>query len=122
NEALDAMLRYDWPGNIRELKNCIERMMAFNSGPLLHFDDLPTSIAFDARQRGAAQAAVVNGPSAPPVPAPVILNGIVPLGELERIAIRHAIEHTKGDRTTAAQLLGIGRTTLYRKLKEYRLE
>jgi DNA-binding NtrC family response regulator len=47
---------------------------------------------------------------------------IVPLHELEKRAIRHALLHTRGDRTTAAQMLGIGRTTLYRKLKEYQLE
>jgi DNA-binding NtrC family response regulator len=47
---------------------------------------------------------------------------IVTLHELERHAIQHALEHTRGDRTVAAQLLGIDRTTLYRKLKEYRME
>jgi DNA-binding NtrC family response regulator len=46
----------------------------------------------------------------------------VPLQELEKRAIQHAIQHTRGDCTVAAQMLGIGRTTLYRKLKEYRLQ
>jgi DNA-binding NtrC family response regulator len=50
------------------------------------------------------------------------VNDVVPLHELERRAIQHALTRTNGDRTTAAQLLGIGRTTLYRKLKEYRME
>jgi DNA-binding NtrC family response regulator len=48
--------------------------------------------------------------------------GVVPLQELERRAIAHALKETRGDRTTAAQLLGIGRTTLYRKLKEYQID
>ena len=107
---------YHWPGNVRELKNCLERMMAFNSGPLLHFGDLPSTLVNYVRARslgGLATAAVAGG-------APV--NGVVPLHELERRAIQHALTHTHGDRTTAAQLLGIGRTTLYRKLKEYRME
>jgi len=49
------------------------------------------------------------------------LPGVIPLPELERRAIVNALEYTKGDRAIAAHLLGIGRTTLYRKLKEYRL-
>jgi two-component system response regulator HydG len=47
---------------------------------------------------------------------------VLPLMELEKRAIRHALVYTKGDRATAAQLLGIGRTTLYRKLKEFGIE
>ena len=49
------------------------------------------------------------------------LPGVIPLNELERRAIMNALEYTKGDRAVAAHLLGIGRTTLYRKLKEYQL-
>lgn len=119
-DAMDAMIAYDWPGNIRELKNCLERMMAFNSGPLLHFGDLPNAVGSGARARneiGLAAAATVGmrsaaGPLFPQQP-------VVSMQELERRAIQHALQHTKGDRTVAAQLLGIGRTTLYRKLKEY---
>lgn len=95
--------------------------MAFNSGPLLHFADLPSALVNYIRARsigGMATAAVAGGEP--------VRSGwpetVVPLHELERRAIRHAIEHTHGDRTVAAQLLGIGRTTLYRKLKEYRME
>ena len=128
--ALEAMLDYHWPGNIRELKNALERMMALNSGPLLHFADLPTGVANDALARGAtgfASAAVaggrmVTGPLQQSAPQMMVQTEVVPLVELERRAIKHALEHTRGDRTTAAQLLGIGRTTLYRKLKEYRME
>ena len=47
------------------------------------------------------------------------MHGVVPLHELERQAIEHALQQTQGDRTEAALLLGIGRTTLYRKLKDY---
>jgi len=53
--------------------------------------------------------------------APAPANGVIPLQELEKRAIVHALRQTNGDRTTAASLLGIGRTTLYRKLKEYRI-
>ncbi len=121
NEATDAMMKYDWPGNVRELMNCLERMMSFNSGPLLHFTDLPTAVMnFTRAEAQNGLAATANGVSrvALPILPP---NGVIPLQELERRAIRQALEHTHGDRTTAAQLLGIGRTTLYRKLKEYAL-
>jgi DNA-binding NtrC family response regulator len=95
-------------------------MMSFNSGPLLHFADLPTGIANHARAGSAAgfvsAAAAVGGQAAPP------FRSVVPLHEMEKSAIRRALEHTRGDRTLAAQMLGIGRTTLYRRLKEYQLE
>jgi DNA-binding NtrC family response regulator len=125
NEALDAMLTYDWPGNVRELQNCIERMVTMNSGPLLHVSDLPTALQnhLAARRAGQMSAAVSGDPGPAPVPrlqaAPA--SGIIPLMELERRAILAALDYTKGDRVMAAYLLGIGRTTLYRKLKEYRL-
>jgi DNA-binding NtrC family response regulator len=128
NEAMDAIMAYDWPGNIRELKNCLERMMAFNSGPLLHFADLPSSVQNYARMgKGAMSAAAgAGGLTEVPMPgrsAPVVMSSqiVVPLQELERQAIQHALAQTHGDRTVAAQLLGIGRTTLYRKLKEFEL-
>ena len=125
-DAMDALLDYSWPGNIRELKNCLERMMAFNSGPLLHYEDLPTSVAFHMRAKGggaafaAAAGGMVTGRTAVSAPA-FPQQQVVPLEELERRAISHALEHTKGDRTVAAMLLGIGRTTLYRKLKDYQI-
>ncbi len=116
NDAMEAIIDYDWPGNVRELKNCLERMMAFNSGPLLHFADLPSALVNHARARSLGVLATAAAAGGEPV------NGVVPLHELERRAIQHALTHTHGDRTVAAQLLGIGRTTLYRKLKEYRME
>ena len=127
HEAMDAMNDYDWPGNIRELKNCLERMMAFNSGPLLHFADLPTGVTSSVRaQRAGGIAAVAAGGGAHAIgialATPVFAQqSVLPLQELERRAIQHALQHTKGDRTVAAQLLGIGRTTLYRKLKDYQI-
>jgi len=125
NEALEAIMRYDWPGNIRELKNCLDRMIALNSGPLLHFADLPTNVTTNLRSPMAAEASAaavgMNRPLALPSLA-MAPTGVVPLQELERRAIAHALKETRGDRTTAAQLLGIGRTTLYRKLKEYQID
>jgi DNA-binding NtrC family response regulator len=140
-EALEVILNYDWPGNVRELENCIQHMVAINSGPLLHVTDLPSSLqnfmlqkksqylmAAAGVPRGPVDFAVSESPLMEPQPAvtPAFgtaanLPGVIPLSELERRAIVNALEYTKGDRAVAAHLLGIGRTTLYRKLKEYQL-
>jgi DNA-binding NtrC family response regulator len=102
-------------------------MVAFNSGPLLHFADLPTGVANGSRvgqPTGLAMAASASNASeygnlrtaSNPAPSQT---GVFPLQQVERRAIEQALAYTRGDRTTAAHLLGIGRTTLYRKLKEY---
>jgi len=96
------MLDYDWPGNVRELENCLERACAMNSGPVIHLIDLGTSLQ---SPRPAARSA--SG------------NGLATLADLEKNAIFAALQHTHGDKLQAADLLGIGKTTLYRKLKEY---
>jgi len=118
-------------------------MAAINSGPLLHLGDLPSNLRnyltekkaqylmatagtqFTAPPGSDGSAAGTDGSSAgPPADPRAIQNApvVVPLLELERRAIVNALEYTKGDRSVAAHLLGIGRTTLYRKLKEYQLE
>jgi two-component system response regulator HydG len=102
DEALRRMLEYDWPGNVRELENCLERACAMNSGPVIHVIDLGTPLQLP---RSAA--------------APTSGNGVATLADLEKSAILAALQHTHGDKLQAADLLGIGKTTLYRKLKEY---
>jgi DNA-binding NtrC family response regulator len=133
-EAMEVMLSYEWPGNVRELENCIQHMVAINSGPLLHLGDLPSNLQNHIIQKksqflmaaAAAQTTAAGGESAANG-APTQVTGlqslpvVIPLAELERRAIMNALEYTKGDRAVAAHLLGIGRTTLYRKLKEYQL-
>jgi len=106
DEAIKALLAYDWPGNVRELENCLERTCAFTSGPVINVVDLPPAVA------GAQAAVSGNGHE----------NGrpkIVPMAELERQTILNAIAELNGDKLQAARLLGIGKTTLYRKLKDY---
>jgi DNA-binding NtrC family response regulator len=125
-EAMNAIMAYDWPGNIRELKNCIDRMVALNSGLLLHFVDLPSNVAQNGRPQeppyrtmAAAAGAASGHPGLRTISLLTAQGGVLPLQEVERRAIEQALTFTQGDRTTAAHLLGIGRTTLYRKLKEY---
>ena len=133
-ETLEAMLSYDWPGNVRELENCIQHMVAINTGPLLHAAELPSmlqnhliakkaqSLSVAVGFTAAAEAARGSAGSTSIAAAPEgALSAIIPLTQMERQAIMEALEYTKGDRAIAANLLGIGRTTLYRKLKEYQL-
>jgi len=117
-ECLDAMMSYAWPGNVRELENCIQRMVAMNSGPLLHTADLPSALHTHLEAGNANAAPLLNqtAETDPRTGEPVLS-----LSEIEKRAIQRALEYTKGDRAMAAHLLGVGRTTLYRKIKEYRL-
>ena len=137
-EALESLLSYEWPGNVRELENCVQHMVAINSGPLIHVLDLPSTLqnhVVARRSQGIADSpgampeseapAVIadNGPRpVQPITSEKLTPPIVSLSELEKRAIVSALEYTKGDRAVAANLLGIGRTTLYRKLKEYQLD
>ena len=116
-ELLAAMIAYDWPGNVRELENCIQRMVAVNSGPYLSTADLPSALAQRAGDLPFPELEEDVPAPAPPRKPP----GVVRLAELERRAIVGALDFTAGDRSRAAELLGIGRTTLYRKIKRYKL-
>ncbi len=100
-DAIARMMAYDWPGNVRELENAIERAIALGTGPILHAGDLPTNL-----QYGTGDRLPQN-------------DEMMPLDELERRAILRALRESGGDKLAAARMLGIGKTTLYRKLKQY---
>src|SRR5271167_2873566 len=106
DDALRLMLSYDWPGNVRELENCVERACTTCSFSTIHLADLPTGL----RNFQAFSKSDTVGSDA---------EAITPLDQIEKQAILHAIELLKGDKLQAARRLGIGKTTLYRKLKEY---
>jgi transcriptional regulator with PAS, ATPase and Fis domain len=123
-EIMDALLSYDWPGNVRELENCVERMVAMNSGPVLDAADLPTGLQnslLAIKPEGLALSAVAALGETPALGPSPDLPPVVPLQQSEQQAIFNALNFTRGDRARAAQLLGISRTTLYRKLKQYQL-
>jgi len=107
-DALRALEQHDWPGNVRELDHCLQRMAALCSGEKLEVKDLPTQV----------RNAVEGGEAAAPrrVAAGV---EVVPMPQVERMAIERAMTATRGDRRKAAVALGVGRTTLYRKLKQF---
>ena len=103
-EAMRQLIAYDWPGNVRELENAIERSVALGSGPILHVADLPSNLQYPTTERLPEK------------------NELLPLEELERRAILRTLRETAGDKLAAARILGIGKTTLYRKLKQYHME
>ena len=133
--AMDALMTYEWPGNVRELENCIQQLVAISTGPLIHIGDLPSPIRNSVQARkGVAfsMAAGAGGATSMPVAraaaSPELHTSnrefeqpVLPLNEVEKRAIMKALDYTNGDRAVAAGLLGIGRTTLYRKLKEYQV-
>ena len=103
-DAMRRLMAHDWPGNVRELENALERAVALGSGPILHVGDLPSNLQYASAERLPEN------------------DELVPLEELERRAIFRALRETGGDKLAAARLLGIGKTTLYRKLKQYEIE
>jgi len=105
--ALMILMSYDWPGNIRQLRNCIRTMVVMCDRDKLDVQDIPPEIV-QRRQ-------LLPGSRAPRDLAGVSLN------ELEKQAIIDTLTKTGNNREKAAKILGIGERTLYRKIKEYHL-
>jgi DNA-binding NtrC family response regulator len=102
-DAMRRLMAYDWPGNVRELENAIERAVALGSGPYVSVHDLPSNLQYPTTERAPGK------------------EEMLPLDELERRAILSTLHQTGGDKQAAARALGIGKTTLYRKLKQYQI-
>ena len=137
-EARDAMVRYVWPGNVRELANAVERAVitaegdAIIPGDLCMDERLPEATRTHQRQvantvnhsSGASSAAA--HPALEPMPALPRGSLVVPpamrdLAQVEAMIVKAVLEETGGQKSKAAELLGINRTTLYNKLKELQL-
>ena len=115
-DILARLYAYDWPGNVRELKHCIDRMAAMYSVGAAELS-LPTALLNDFSPPPleiVETAGAVLPDFAEAVP-------VVSLSQSERKEIERALMATHGERRQAANLLGIGRTTLYRKMKQYGL-
>lgn len=112
--AQSALVAYDWPGNIRQLRNTVERMLVVDLDGLLDTDDLPDDIP--------PLHAAANDTSrlAPALRGSDSLVGRS-MDEIERYYIERTLEATAGNREEAARLLGIGERTLYRKIKDWGL-
>jgi DNA-binding NtrC family response regulator len=102
------LLNYNWPGNIRELRNVAERMLVLLKGETITVNDLPHDIRGEGTDE-ALNSLKVN-----------ISNGGT-ISELEKEAIRQKLAETEGNKTNTAKALGISRRTLYRKIDEYGL-
>jgi transcriptional regulator with GAF, ATPase, and Fis domain len=120
-EILDILHAHTWPGNVRELKHCIERIAAMaSSGAAIA--SLPTALQYHVDSSSLHQLSTVidsdpveefrRAPKSP----------VISIPESERQTIRAALTETRGERSEAAKILGIGRTTLYRKMKQYGIE
>ena len=103
-EALLALYHYDWPGNIRELRNCVENCVVMSKGPVITIDDLPPSL-----QKKSDYKELVLEPG-------------LTLDEVEKKYILSTLDKNKGNKSKSAIELGIGRKTLHRKLNEYGID
>src|ERR1700722_7053071 len=115
-DALERLVAYPWPGNIRELRNVIRTALAICDGGVGRQIDLPREI----REQGAPSAAVA-APVASAAPAAVASAAANPLQAAERATLLSTIENCRGNMTRTAELLGMSRTTLYRKLKRHEI-
>jgi DNA-binding NtrC family response regulator len=123
-DAMAALTRHDWPGNIRQLANVVERMVILRRTGPLALADLPAEL----RPASLTQPADPTTPTEVPAP-PTMLPGVLPeegldlrrtLADIEDVLIAQALDRTGGNRNAAAQLLGLNRTTLVEKLKRRR--
>ncbi len=104
NRAKSAILKYSWPGNIRELRNCVESAVVMCTKEQISFDDLPSTV------RSGCDISAIT------IPAGITMN------EAEKIIITENLALNNGNKTKTAETLGIGRKTLHRKLIEYGIE
>ena len=105
SEALAALASYPWPGNVRELKNVLESVLVSTQGERITLEDLPGT--FRKTESGPASMGIHAGTT---------------LEELEKELIRLTLEHTGGNRTHSAALMGIGVRTLQRKIRSYGID
>jgi Nif-specific regulatory protein len=108
-DAIRKMQAYHWPGNVRELRNVVERAVALSNGPMLEAGDIWLSM--EELDRPEAAAAVYNDVFRP-----------ISLEELEKSHILRTLEHTEWNKSQAAAILAIERSTLDRKIKAYDLK
>ena len=107
--AMKSLLQYDWPGNIRELENCVARAVALGDRHVIDVSDLPPAIRMDSTSpvtTSLQDTAAISTTA---------------LAEMERMTILRVFEQVQGDKALAGKMLGISRATLYRKLKRYNI-
>ena len=118
--ALADLEAYRWPGNVRELLHVMERAVIVNSGTHLQAHMLP-SLGVRVHEEPPPQRAGAASPPQPKSEGHRFGDEVIPLVELERLAILHALKQSGGNRNNAAMRLGVSPATIYRKLKSYGL-
>jgi len=103
--ALDALTAFSWPGNVRELENTVERQVLFSRGTIVDVGDLPPAFRGSRPELGE-----------------LLFTGLPPLEEIERRYLVHVLESVGGNRTKAADIMGIDRRTLYRMAERFGLD
>ena len=106
--SMDALTKYSWPGNVRELENVIERAIILCMGQYISEKDLPPNILKDYEPEDSIQSQLSGGSKS--------------LDDIEKIALIETLKQTKGNKTEAAKILSITRTTLRNKLKKHNLD
>ena len=101
--AMDALMKYAWPGNVRELENLVEMLLAYGKSPMVRLADLPERIVHDSIERKPG----------------TLGDEVFTLKEAEKQLIINALAKSKGNKSLAAQMLGISRKSLYKKLFDY---
>ena len=139
DEAVEAMVAYDWPGNIRELENVIERAVVLSDGPALTLADLPLDIRQPSRRRGRPALALASSPAArhavasssalsrpdrrgglkPTFPAEPDFEGDPATSADDRLRLLDALDEARGNKSEAARLLGLPRSTFFSQLKKH---
>ncbi len=137
DDAVEALIAHDWPGNIRELENVIERAVVLSEGPALTLDDLPIEIRQPGRRRrfraplavparrslpALSSLPALPGPAGPGVATVAEVPGGDPEAEaFERHRLLDALDEARGNKSEAARLLGLPRSTFFSKLKKHGL-
>jgi DNA-binding NtrC family response regulator len=123
DEAMEVLVRHDWPGNVRQLENMVERLVIFAEGDLVEAMEIPAEIHAPARRRFPLAVDSQNGNGHATVAdselAENIIDRLSPFQINERTVIIDALQRADGHVIEAAGLLGLGQATMYRKIKQY---
>jgi two-component system response regulator HydG len=112
-EALEVMLRYPWPRNVRQLENAIERAVVLTKGEMIAPEDLPPEILKALEMPTAQEAALMDEKT-------ISISLGTPLETIEKRVIEETLRHSRGDKNVASKILGISARTIYRKIEEER--